>query len=323
MRLVAALVLSSGLVAAAVEPDVKLMQSEMANLKSYEKYPLPVYSKGGGKGRIDLESAEQATWLSGTGVFIGSMGWCEDCSVHLAENSVFVNVGPLPVTVGNLIIQKGEYVSFEGKRFAKVTAASLAESAQRAQAAREATRQAASTPPVPLRRKVADAQHEAVKRPPELGKTGSANGREQNQRTQPETALEEESVAAIPAPATPPRLPNNARSAGMVPPPATQESRWPSFTRKFEGKIPIVVKNPNPQDAKIGLRSGDAGLDFTVAAGKASTVHVPAARFQVYVRYAKDPASYRTDDIDTSTGNGVRIELTMSSDGNLPLQRVP
>ena len=100
---------------------------------------------------------------------------------------------------------------------------------------------------------------------------------------------------------------------------------WPIFTSTLpSGRYTVRVRNPNKHAVKIGLRSGEAGLDFSVPAEKSESVDVPSGNYEMYLRYDNTPDEvYQGDNIRLGPPNrGVEIQLVPAVGGNYKLRRV-
>jgi hypothetical protein len=76
----------------------------------------------------------------------------------------------------------------------------------------------------------------------------------------------------------------------------------------------IRVTNAYKFPVKVGLRSGDNGIDFIVPANGSASTSVPGAKYSIYFQYGADPESlYLGDELDVRS-MGIEIKLKESGD---------
>ena len=74
--------------------------------------------------------------------------------------------------------------------------------------------------------------------------------------------------------------------------------KWPPYSVALFGHNIVSVSNPNEFNVRVGLRSGNEGMDFTVPANGAGSVSMPNGSFDMYFQYSSDPlALYQGDSI--------------------------
>jgi hypothetical protein len=74
--------------------------------------------------------------------------------------------------------------------------------------------------------------------------------------------------------------------------------KWPPYSVALFGHNIVSVSNPNEFEVRVGLRSGNGGMDFMVPANGTGSVSMPDGSFDVYFQYSSDPlALYQGDSI--------------------------
>ena len=96
----------------------------------------------------------------------------------------------------------------------------------------------------------------------------------------------------------------------------------PSYEQELTGSNPVRVRNPNDFSVAVGLRSGNRGKDFTVAANGTQTVSVPNGRYDIYFIYSDNRNALFQGDSFTLNNNGVEIQIVQVVDGNYNIRQV-
>ena len=72
----------------------------------------------------------------------------------------------------------------------------------------------------------------------------------------------------------------------------------------------------------MGLRSGDKGKDFEIAANGVSSVYVPDESYNIYFVYSNKPDALFQGDSFALNGNGVEVQIVKVVGGNYGIRRV-
>lgn len=105
-------------------------------------------------------------------------------------------------------------------------------------------------------------------------------------------------------------------------PDIASNSKWPPIASTLTGNREVRITNPNEFRVKVGLRSENAGRDFTVAANSNGSVFVPDGRYDIYFQYSTDPDGLYQGDGFTLTGQGVEIKIVKVVDGNYGIRKI-
>lgn len=114
---------------------------------------------------------------------------------------------------------------------------------------------------------------------------------------------------------------SSAQRAGVAKfgnPPA----KWPKIRGVLNGAMRVTVKNPNDFQARVGLRSGERGLDFIVPANDSRSVSVPNGRYEIYFQYSNDPESLYQGDRFGVNNNQIEIQIRKAIDGNFGIRKI-
>jgi len=107
--------------------------------------------------------------------------------------------------------------------------------------------------------------------------------------------------------------------------PSTNKSRvalLPPFKEKLEGGNPVRIRNPNSFAVEVGIRAGEKGRDFDVAANGVETVYMPNGRYEIYFVYSDKPDALFQGDSFALNDNGVEIQIVKVVNGNYDIRRV-
>jgi hypothetical protein len=122
------------------------------------------------------------------------------------------------------------------------------------------------------------------------------------------------------------KISSGGGGAAAAPPrrPTEQEAtpNWPKFKTKLTGTREVRVKNPNEFKVKVGVRSGDKGIDFNVGANGSASGSVPSGKYDVYFQYSSDPTGLYQGDSFEITGRGVEIQIVKVVNGNYGIKKV-
>lgn len=96
----------------------------------------------------------------------------------------------------------------------------------------------------------------------------------------------------------------------------------PPFKSALKGNNEVRIRNPNSFTVTVGLRSGNGGKDFEVAANGTASVFVSDGKFETYFVYSNKPdALFKGDDFSLND-NGVEIQIVKVVGGNYGIRRV-
>jgi len=96
----------------------------------------------------------------------------------------------------------------------------------------------------------------------------------------------------------------------------------PPFKLELKGQNEVRIKNPNVFTVTVGLRSGNQGKDFEVAANGISSVYVPNGGYKIYFIYSnKSGALFQGDDFSLDN-HGIEIKIVRVVDGNYGIKQV-
>lgn len=105
---------------------------------------------------------------------------------------------------------------------------------------------------------------------------------------------------------------------------------WPPYVKKFDMFKPLFgpsnpevrVSNTLGSQVKVGLRSGEKGIDFIVPTTGDASVFVPKEKYEIYFHYSTDPSSlYKGDSFELKT-SGIEIKLGKTIEGNYNIKKV-
>lgn len=96
----------------------------------------------------------------------------------------------------------------------------------------------------------------------------------------------------------------------------------PPFKELLLGSNEVRVKNPNDFDVRVGLRIGERGKDFEVAANGITSVFVPNGKYEIYFIYSTKPDALFKGDNFSLNNNGVEIQIVKVVGGNYGIRRV-
>jgi hypothetical protein len=100
------------------------------------------------------------------------------------------------------------------------------------------------------------------------------------------------------------------------------QSIFPTLGKDLKGNNEVRVKNPNDFEVTVGLRSGNSGKDFSVAANGIASVFVPDSVYQIYFVYSNKPdALFQGDDFSLNN-NGIEIKIVKVVGGNYGIKQV-
>jgi hypothetical protein len=100
---------------------------------------------------------------------------------------------------------------------------------------------------------------------------------------------------------------------------ASQKCEWPEYNIQISDHyvlsgFEIEVINGHVFPVKVGLRSGDYGVDFIVPAKGEASILVPGGEYDAFFQYAADPESLYQGDRVHLLGSGVQIRLMEAGD---------
>jgi len=103
------------------EPDQALINRARARAAGGNAMMFPAYATTRGPALRLEEQGQKLSWDDSIRVQIGPLGWvtASTLKVDPMRNYVFVNVGPYPLTFGEISIEKGEYVKLFDRKFEK------------------------------------------------------------------------------------------------------------------------------------------------------------------------------------------------------------
>ncbi len=96
----------------------------------------------------------------------------------------------------------------------------------------------------------------------------------------------------------------------------------PPYSNKLSGMNPVRIKNPNGFNVVAGIRSGQSGVDLSVAAEGMSTTYVPDGNYKVFFVYSNRPDALFQGDDFVLNGNGVEIQIVKIVGGNYRIRQV-
>ena len=107
-------------------------------------------------------------------------------------------------------------------------------------------------------------------------------------------------------------------AGSTVSPPAS----LPAFSGALTGSNPLRVRNPNDFSVAVGVRSGNRGDNFTVAANGVQTIYLPNGKFDIYFIYSSKPEALYQGDSFTLADDGIEIQIVQIINGNYDIHQV-
>lgn len=114
----------------------------------------------------------------------------------------------------------------------------------------------------------------------------------------------------------------NLPTAPTSPKQEEASANWPKFTTELTGNREVRVTNPNPFKVKIGIRSGEKGLDFNVAPNGSASGFVAPGKYDIFFQYSSDPTSLYQGDSFEIMGGGIEIQIVNVVGGNYGIRKV-
>ena len=96
----------------------------------------------------------------------------------------------------------------------------------------------------------------------------------------------------------------------------------PPFKQALQGTNPVRVRNPNDFAVAAGVRAGDMGKNFEIAANAVATVYIPDGKYDIYFVYSDKSGALFQGDSFTLNNNGVEIQIVKVVDGNYGIRQV-
>lgn len=96
----------------------------------------------------------------------------------------------------------------------------------------------------------------------------------------------------------------------------------PLFNLPLIGNNEVRIKNPNDYIVYAGVRSGDLGKDFQIAANNTASIFVPNGHYQIYFVYSNKPNDLYQGENFTLNDNGIEIQIVKVVGGNYGIRRV-
>jgi hypothetical protein len=103
---------------------------------------------------------------------------------------------------------------------------------------------------------------------------------------------------------------------------ASKGANLPPFDQPLVGPNEVRVRNPNEFAVQVGVRSGNKGKDFQVAASGVASISVPDGKYDIYFVYSDNPEALYQGDSFTLSDNGVEIQIVKVVNGNYGIRRV-
>jgi len=105
---------------------------------------------------------------------------------------------------------------------------------------------------------------------------------------------------------------------------------WPPYDKKFDMFKPLFgpsnpevrVSNTLGSQVKVGLRSGEKGIDFIVPTTGNASVFVPKEKYEIYFHYSTDSSSLYKGDSFELKSNGIEINLGKTVEGNYNIKKI-
>lgn len=96
----------------------------------------------------------------------------------------------------------------------------------------------------------------------------------------------------------------------------------PKFSSELQGHNEIRIRNPNGFAVLVGIRAGNKGKNFEVAANGMSSVFIPNGRYEIYFVYSNKPGALFKGDDFSLNNNGVEIQIVKVVGGNYGIRQV-
>ena len=100
------------------------------------------------------------------------------------------------------------------------------------------------------------------------------------------------------------------------------QTQLPHFKKPLVGPNEVRVKNPNHFDVKVGLRDGDRGKNFEVAANGMASVFVPNGAYKIYFIYSNKPGALFQGNDFSLNNNGIEIQIVKVVGGNYGIRQI-
>lgn len=100
------------------------------------------------------------------------------------------------------------------------------------------------------------------------------------------------------------------------------QTQLPPYKFLLVGPHEVRVKNPNHFVVKVGLRIGDYGKDFEVAANGIASVFVPNGAYKIYFVYSDKPSALFQGDDFSLNNNGIEIQIVKVVNGNYGIRQI-
>lgn len=105
---------------------------------------------------------------------------------------------------------------------------------------------------------------------------------------------------------------------------ANAKRNWPKYSEKLRGHNSILrIINSNDFDVRVGLRSGEKGMDFVARARSTRKKNIPEGYYDIFFMYSKVPYDiYQGDSFSTDANERVSITLEKVERGNYGIRKV-